>query len=247
MKFIIFLLFIFTINIYSQVVNIESRRMRTDTIGWSGSAKINFQLSKTTEEIFDFGGALHSQYKTKNDLWLFLAEVRLIKGAGTEFVNSGFAHLRYNRKITESLLRWEIFAQYQYNKALEVGERILAGTGPRFKIYDSDLFRLYCAALYMFEYQQSVDKTILERNHRSSSYVSFTFDYERFLFSNTAYYQPNLKNFRDYRILLQSELKIKIFKNLSFVSGFNFRYDSYPFPDVPKTTYSLFNGLEFEF
>ncbi|HWA05738.1 MAG TPA: DUF481 domain-containing protein [Ignavibacteria bacterium] len=231
----------------SQVVNIESRRMRSDTTGWIGTAEASFQFSKSVDEIFDLGALIHLQFKGKNDLWLFLNEMRIIKGAGTQFVNSGFAHVRYNRKITKEFLRWEFFVQYQYNKALEVGQRVLAGTGPRFKLYDSDKFRAYVASLYMFEYQESVDKLIIERNHRTSSYLSFTFDFDRVEFSNTIYFQPNMRDLKDYRVLSQSDLLFKIFENLKFKTGFNYRFDTRPFPGVPKTTYYLSNGLLFEF
>ena len=231
----------------AQVVNIESRRMRSDTTGWIGTAEASFQFSKSVDEIFDLGALIHLQFKGKNDLWLFLNEMRIIKGAGTQFVNSGFAHVRYNRKVTKELLRWEFFTQYQYNKALEVGQRVLAGTGPRFKLYDSDNFRAYIASLYMYEYQESVDKLIIERNHRTSSYISFTVDFERIEFSNTIYFQPNMRDLKDYRVLSQSDVMFKIFENLKFKTGFNYRYDTRPFPGVPKITYYLTNGLRFEF
>ncbi len=247
MRIAIILLLIVTANIFSQVVNIESRRMRTDTTGWTGDAEANFQLSKAVDEIFDLGGKIHFQYKGNNDLWLFLTEMRIIKGAGTQFVNSGFAHIRYNRKLTKNFLRWEVFAQYQYNKALEVGQRVLAGIGPRLKLYDTKQFRAYVATLYMYEYQESVDKTIIERNHRTSSYLTFTFDFDRVEFSNTIYYQPNMRDLKDYRLLSQSDILFKIFDNLKFKTGFNYRYDTRPFPGVPKTTYYLSNGLVFEF
>ncbi|MBZ0202847.1 MAG: DUF481 domain-containing protein [Ignavibacteria bacterium] len=246
MKYLV-LIFVLCYSINAQVVNIESKRMRTDTTGWSGSAEADFQLSKSTEEIFDLGGMLHFQYKGKDDLWLFLNEFRFIRGAGTDFVNSGFAHVRYNRKVTKELLRWEAFVQYQYNKSLDVGLRGLAGTGPRFKIYDSDKFRAYAAVLYMFEYQESVDKSIIEHNHRSSSYLSITVNVGKIEFSNTTYFQPNLKNLKDYRIASQSDVKFEIFEDFNFKTGFSFRYDTAPFPGVPKTTYYLTNGLEFEF
>lgn len=247
MKIILILLLAAAANIYSQVVNVESRRMRTDTTGWSGSAEGSFQFSKSVDEIYDLGALLHMQYKGKNDLWLFLNEARIIKGAGTQFINAGFAHIRYNRKVTAELLRWEVFTQYQYNKALEVGQRILAGTGPRFKIIESDIFRAYAASLYMFEYQESVDKTIIERNHRTSSYLSFTLEFKRFELRNTTYFQPNMKELKDYRILSQSDLLIKLTDDLKFKTGFNYRFDSRPFPGVPEVTYYLSNGLVFEF
>ncbi len=248
MRSIVFLLLLLTSSaVMAQVVNIESRRMRSDTTGWIGTAEASFQFSKSVDEIFDLGALIHLQFKGKNDLWLFLNEMRIIKGAGTQFVNSGFAHVRYNRKVTKELLRWEFFTQYQYNKALEVGQRVLAGTGPRFKLYDSDNFRAYIASLYMYEYQESVDKLIIERNHRTSSYLSFTFDFDRVEFSNTIYFQPNMRDLKDYRVLSQSDVMFKIFENLKFKTGFNYRYDTRPFPGVPKTTYYLTNGLRFEF
>ena len=247
MKYIILFLLLISAIVNAQVVNIESKRMRSDTTGWSGNAEANFQLSKSTDEIFDLGGKLHFQYKGVNNLWLFLNEFRIIRGAGTEFVNSGFAHVRYNHKITKELLRWEAFVQYQYNKSLDVGLRGLAGTGPRFKIYDSDKFRAYAGALYMFEYQESVDKSIIERNHRTSNYLSFTIDIGKLEFSNTKYYQPNMKELEDYRISSQSDLLLEIFENLHFKTGFTYRYDTRPFPGVPKTTYYMTNGLVFEF
>lgn len=247
MKIILILLLAAAANIYSQVVNVESRRMRTDTTGWSGSAEGSFQFSKSVDEIYDLGALLHMQYKGKNDLWLFLNEARIIKGAGTQFINAGFAHIRYNRKVTAELLRWEVFTQYQYNKALEVGQRILAGTGPRFKIIESDIFRAYAASLYMFEYQESVDKTIIERNNRTSSYLSFTLEFKRFELRNTTYFQPNMKELKDYRILSQSDLLIKLTDDLKFKTGFNYRFDSRPFPGVPEVTYYLSNGILFEF
>ena len=86
--------FSFISSLQSQVVNIESKRMRSDTTGWLGSAEGNFQLSKSVETIFDLGAKLHFQYKHKNYLWLFLNEYRLIKGGDDEYVNSGFAHIR---------------------------------------------------------------------------------------------------------------------------------------------------------
>ena len=248
MRSIVFLLLLLSSSaVMAQVVNIESRRMRSDTTGWIGTAEASFQFSKSVDEIFDLGALIHLQFKGKNDLWLFLNEMRIIKGAGTQFVNSGFAHVRYNRKVTKELLRWEFFTQYQYNKALEVGQRVLAGTGPRFKLYDSDNFRAYIASLYMYEYQESVDKLIIERNHRTSSYLSFTFDFERVEFSNTIYFQPNMRDLKDYRVLSQSDVMFKIFENLKFKTGFNYRYDTRPFPGVPKITYYLTNGLRFEF
>jgi hypothetical protein len=200
------------------------------------------------ETIFDLGAKLHFQYKHKNYLWLFLNEYRLIKGGDNKYVNSGFAHVRYNHKVTKELLRWEAFTQVQYNGVLDIGLRGLAGTGPRFKIYDSDMFRFYCAALYMYEYEENTAKTIFLRNHRISSYITFTIDLGRVELMNTTYYQPNIKDFKnDYRIQSQSDLIIDITDDLRYVNGFSIRYDNFPLPGIPKNTYYFTNGLLFQF
>jgi hypothetical protein len=217
MRYILIMLALFFVsNLKSQVVNIESKRMRSDSLGWQGSAEANFQLAKNAETIFDLGGKLHFQFKEKNYLLLFLNEYRLIRGGGTNFVNSGFAHVRYNHKVTKDLLRWEAFGQVQFNGALDVGVRYLAGTGPRFKIYDSDVFRAYAASLYMYEYEENTDKTIILRKHRTSSYLSITVDLSRLLFTNTVYLQPNMRDLNEYRIYSQSDLLIEVFESLDF-------------------------------
>lgn len=248
MKLFTVLFFFCSFVLQSQVVNIESKRMRSDTTGWLGSAEGNFQLSKSVETIFDLGAKLHFQFKQKNYLWLFLNEYRLIKGGDNKYVNSAFAHIRYNHKVTKELLRWEVFTQVQYNGVLDIGLRWLAGTGPRLKIYDSDVFRFYCAALYMYEYEENTDKTIFYRIHRISSYASLTLDLGRMELSNTTYYQPDVQHFKsDYRIQSQTDLTTDITENLKFVTGFTYRYDNHPFPDIPKITYFLSNGLFFQF
>jgi hypothetical protein len=250
MKKLVLLAFLFSlfVNSYSQVVNIESKRMRSDTVGWSGDAEASFQLAKNVETIYDFGTKLHFQFKQKNYLFLFLNEYRLIKGGDTKFVNSAFSHLRYNVKVTKELLRWEAFVQIQYNGALDVGLRGLAGSGPRIKICDNNRLRCYAAALYMYEYEENIEKTIFRRNNRLSSYITFTLDLGTFELDNTTYYQPNIKSVRkDYRIASQSEILFKITGDLKFITGFNYRYESAPFPGIPRETYSLANGLKFAF
>lgn len=244
---VLLILLLFTMSISSQVVNIESKRMRSDSLGWLGTAELNFQFLKNVETIYDLGGKVHFQFKGKRGLWLFLNEYRLIKSGETKFVNSAFAHVRYNHKVTKELLRWEAFVQAQFNGALDVGLRLLGGTGPRIKIYDSDVFRCYAASLYMFEYQESVDKSIIERNHRTSSYLSITLDAGSFEISNTTYYQPNMQNFKDYRINSQTDLTIKMTEDLDFKTQFIYRFDNAPFPGIPRETYFLFNGILFEF
>ncbi len=63
----------------AQIVNIESSRIQTDTVGWAGSAGSNLSIEKNTRKIITIGLEAHLQYKTEKDLWLFLGDHNFLK------------------------------------------------------------------------------------------------------------------------------------------------------------------------
>lgn len=231
---------------HGQIINIESKRMRTDSSGWAGEASVTFDLVKYSDYIVNLGVSSHLQYKHKKFIAHLLSDYVLVKSAGEDIINTGYGHLRYGHKLTPNLT-WEVFTQAQFNEVLDIGLRSLVGSGPRFKFYDTDNFRIYAATAYMYEYQENAAKTVFYRDHRSSSYLTFTIEFERFTFVHTTYYQPLFKNIRDYLVASQNKLNIELFKGLSFTTEFNYRYDSNPEPDIPKSTYVLTNGIALEF
>ncbi len=97
----------------TQIVNVESARMQSDTVGWQGSFGAAFSMTRNTIKIFGANADAHLQYKTSNDqgLWLILGNYNLLKVSGKNFLSDGLFHLRYNRKVNE-WLRWEFFGQY---------------------------------------------------------------------------------------------------------------------------------------
>ncbi|MFH0866166.1 MAG: DUF481 domain-containing protein [Bacteroidota bacterium] len=244
---IAFIFFLFPAIAFSQVLNIEEERIKTDTTGWAGDAVVSFQLLKSDDQLVDLGTRLHLQYKTKRSLYLMLSDYSFVKAGADEYANSGFQHLRYNYKIKD-WYTWEAFTQAQFNKVLSLKFRGLMGTGPRFKVIKTKSFRLYFAWLYMFEYEEIEQNSEINRNHRISSYVSFSWKLNDVLsLVNTTYYQPMINNFSDFRISAQTDLKIKISGKFSFSLGYNHYYDTDPPEGVVNTIYSLDNKLSFEF
>ena len=237
-----------TIGLKAQsVVNIESKRIVTDTIGWAGGADLGFRLNKNTKKQFALSASSHLQYKNQKELYLFLANTSLVEAGKEKFVNSGFAHLRYNRKFGP-VLRWEAFAQIQYNKVLSVNQRTLLGTGPRLKLLSGEKLRLYQGTLYMFEYEEVLNPGMIHRDQRISAYLSYTWTpNDNFSFSGTWYFQPKIDDFADHRLAGQLYLSFKISSNLSFTTSFNYLLDSRPPLDVPKEVYAMNNGLSFRF
>ena len=237
-----------THNGYAQIVNVESARMQSDTTGWKGNLGAAFSIIKNTQQIVQLDLNAHVQYKTEKDLYLLLGNYTFLKGAGRQLVNNTFFHFRYNRKIS-NWLRWELFTQIQSNVVTGIQSRFLAGTGPRFKIMANKVFRLYAATLIMYEQENDVSADArLKKDVRNSSYVSFSYTPAGNIeLVSTSFYQPLLRNFKDFRILNQETLKISATKKLAFIINWNYLYDSYPAVNTPETNYTFSTGFSYAF
>lgn len=240
--------FFFTAAANAQIVNIESKRMQTDTIGWSGSLGTSFSFTKNVQEVLHLNANAHVQYKTDKSLYLFLANYSLLKGNNEELLNNMFYHLRYNRKLN-SWLRWEIFNQWQQNAVTGIRLRALLGTGPRFKIIGRERFRLYAATAAMYEYEEEQTKpVVLHKDVRSSSYLSFSYTPNPFLeIISTSFYQPLYKDLSDFRFLNQLALNIKATKRLLVTTNWDYLYDAFPAAGTPSVNVTITNGFTYTF
>ena len=244
----LFIVFAFSAPSYSQVVNIESSRMQSDTTGWMGTAGTSFSFIKNTAKITQINLNAHIQYKSKKDLWLIIGHYGFLKGGGEKFVGNSFAHFRYNRKLN-GWLRWEVFTQVQSNYITQIDSRYLLGTGPRFKLADTKVFHLYAASLFMYEHEKERTAPPVTHNDiRNSSYISFTIKpNDNIEIISTTFYQPLLKNFSDHRILNESLMRVKAGKHFNFTVAYNYLNDRFPAGVSPKTTYDLLMGMQYEF
>lgn len=238
----------FCIYANGQIVNTENQRMQSDTVGWMGSFGTTFSLEKTSQRVININTTAHVQYKTERNLYLILANYTLLRGSGETFSNNVFLHLRYNRKINK-WLRWEVFTQVQQNNVTGIQVRYLAGTGPRFKIYGAPKFSLYAGTAAMYEYEKEQTKPPVYHNDiRSSNYVSLTYKpNDIFELITTTFYQPLFRRIKDYRVLNEISLKMKVFKHLSFTTNWSYLYDEFPAGTTPQINYTLGSGVLYEF
>lgn len=232
----------------AQIVNIESSRIQTDTVGWAGSGGAAVSLTRNTQQVLTIDLEAHLQYKTEKSLWLLLGDYGFLKGGKEKFLLNSFAHLRYNRKINK-WLRWEFFSQVQSNHIMQIQSRYLNGTGPRFKIVSTEPFRLYAASLLMYEHETERTKpAVVHNNMRSSSYLSFTLlPGKNVEFVSTTFFQPRFSNWNDYRIFNQSSLQIDASRRFSMYLRWNWLFDTRPAGTAPRTSYQLVSGFEVEF
>ncbi len=242
------LLGLFMLPCFGQILNAESLRKVTDTSGWSGSASAHFALKRKVNDFVILGSDVHIQYKMKKHLLLFKNDINFNKIEGNKFENSGITHIRHNYRFRPRIA-WEVFAQGQYNKVSLINFRGLLGTGPRFKLSQSENYKFYLGTLIMYEHEETADNfTPLQRDIRGSTYLSFSiYPTDRISIVSTTYYQPLLKEVSDYRISSQSSLGVELFGNFDLKLTYTFVYDAAPALGIPTSQYDFRTGISYSF
>jgi hypothetical protein len=243
-KIVFLILFLSTFKpLSAQILNIESYRIKTDTIGWSGKFGLNFSLYKNTKSIIKIGNNTHIQYKTAKDLFLLLGKYDLLVSDSDNLVDKYILHFRYNYKFSDRTVG-EFFLQGQHNAISKIDFRGLIGVGMRFKLSKNEKFRYYLGSTLMYEYENNTLYIASDKLIRWSNYFSMSiYPSEQVSIVSTTYYQPAFREFSDYRISTQNALFFKLSKYLSWKTGFNLDYDNKPFAGVPNTQYSLSSGI----
>ncbi|MDT0644195.1 DUF481 domain-containing protein [Zunongwangia sp. F363] len=215
---------------FAQLVNIESKRMQTDSVKFALNADFSFDYTNNDgTQVNEIDAAFTTQIKSKDlrKSYLLLGNYQLIDTDGKSLQKSWFLHGRFTYKFSK-LLRLESFLQGQYNQLLVVKQRNLVGLGLRVQWMDRKYFNGYAGNSYMYEMEHSDRTENTEYNHRNSTYISLSYysKSQRFSIANTFYYQPLYKNFEDYRLLEQFRLDIPLSKWLKVFALYNYYFDS---------------------
>jgi hypothetical protein len=240
-------------SVHAQLVNIESRRMQTDTLRFAGNVNITLNHRRTNDITLSvFKSSLNTQFKSKNlkHTCLVLGNYAFTRSNTATLANVAFGHLRYNYKYKD-WLRWEAYTQLQLNELLSLKYRFLSGAGARFKLTRGDVFKAYIGVSAFYEHELVEDELQTEeaRDIRISNYFSFSirFPKKRGEFASTTYYQPLMNFWADYRITTQSLIQLNITKHLSFITSVNYFFDYNPPVNVKPSTFSINNGLRVRF
>lgn len=214
----------------AQLVNIESKRVQTDSIRFTLDADFSFNHTNNDgSQVNQIDAALTTQLKSKDlrKIYFFLGNYKLIDSGEENLQNAWFLHGRFNYKFSQ-LLRFETFLQGQYNQLLVVEQRNLIGAGLRVKWIDKERFTGYAGNSYMYEMESSDRAGTTNYNHRNSTYLtlSYTAKSQKFSITNTVYYQPLYRDVNDYRILEQFRLDIPLSTWLKVFTLYNYYFDS---------------------
>lgn len=235
--------------LWAQIVNTEALRLKEESDGWSGNIGVSTSFSKNVDMIYIAGGNSRVQYKKGKSTFTLLGMYNLLEFNDQFLRDEGYTHLRYSYDLNNWLVP-EAFSQIQTNSLQRLDYRVLNGLGVRLIAIadDSANFYLRPGTMQMFEYEVVENNDEINRIFRNSSYLNIAWKVKDNLsISHTTYFQPNLEDLEDFRILSDTQANFKIFQHLFFNVTYSLFYDTRPPEAVPTTFYSLSNGLTYKF
>jgi len=205
--------------LHSQIVNIENLRKEKDSIGWSGYARLEFNLEKNRNRILGLSNQLRVQYKGKKNTIFLVHDMDFKEVNAVSIVNNTTQHLRFSHTISPKV-SYEAFLQSQSDRISEIKLRVLVGTGFRFNVYKSEKAKFFLGSTIMFEYENSTEEILddIHRDFRNSTYLSFKINPNKNVsIISSNYFQPRIDMFSDYRIFSQPHFLIFLIVFLQLV------------------------------
>ena len=238
--------------IYSQV-NTEWMRDENVNKTLSNKLKVDIGYQTSQDEIFDLWMAGGSNFYLEKNLHAFLIldyqNGFVVKNNQKEnILNTGFAHLRFTKRII-SKLDIELFFQAGFNDFILIKDRKLFGSGLRKNIIHKETVKSFLGIGFIhekeiYDLKQNSEESLL----RYTSYSTIIFQVREDIYiNNILYFQPSIKNINDFRFLLDSQLQFKINEVFSLNININYRFDNEPHGNSKKSYFQINNGFEFDF
>ncbi len=232
-------------------VNIEKMRLK-EPEGFAFSFSANYALRTGNRERSDIGIGTRIDYKEDAHYIFLLGNVDYGISQGETYKNRSFAHLRYNYAFS-AVVDGELFSQLENDEFTLLQIRFLAGTGFRVRYIGGEKIVLYQGSSLMLEHESLDERkvTIHAAEHTSlrwNNYINARIQLaENVSFFNTVYVQPQLDNFKDVRLLLDSSLQFNLNDHFAFTTTLNLRYDSLPPDAIQSLDLELKNGIRLTF
>lgn len=234
--------------VQAQIVNVEAKRgALNEQEGWHGNLNFNLSFQRNTDDILTYGNKSTIQWQKKKHRLLLLTDLSRVQAAGSDFVNQGFWHGRYNYHLDEKKrVSMEVFQQMQFNSVQLIQFRYLTGAGLGFNVVEKDSLKFRVGTLPMYEYEE-LTTNVIERNFRQSTYILLFFKLKTLEFQTINYCQPKINDFSDYRLSSSSSVEFTLRKWLKYNVSFDLLYDSKVPATIPDLVFTLRNGLGVEF
>lgn len=230
-----------------QVINIESKQYDNKDTVWHGNIEFLFNLLQNQNQVISIGNKFNISRTHDIHTYLFLNEFNFIRANTQNLDYNTYQHARYKRTIS-TWLSGEAFAQTQFNQQIGLKFRGLLGAGPRMRLMYSDSMKVFVGPMWMYEYEETTEAAARNVHNRLSLYVSFLYFKEKnFNFDIVAYYQPDLVEFSNYRLMSEIKAQWLITRKLGFRFSLSQNYNSVPPPGIPNNLLNIKNSFVYNF
>jgi hypothetical protein len=219
-------------------INTERFRQDSDSTGLTGHVDMEATVmtGNVNLQFYNVGGRINYNWGPAYSFAVFDG------GFGWEKAKSlyqqSLAHLRHVHTMNNKI-QLEVFLQHDVNKKRKLLSRWLSGAGVRLKVLKKGPLKYRQGFSYMYEkeeYDLPLDSFHGQHTqaHRLNAYTTLEFDLKApFRFLSVSYIQPEIGDWRDYKLITENGLLIDAGKWLDVTLKINGRYDSKP-PDNTK-------------
>ncbi len=246
---------------HAQIINID----KTDTAAyvkkalWSGNISLGLEADKQKTTLFDASNYLDLSLQKLRQLFIFSASERFTYNGSSSFLNKGYLHLRWRYNYKEQL-HPESFVQYQWDDALGMVHRFVAGENIRYNFWHRKLWELSAATGIMYEAEvwnyTAVDSSKIpvppvnqhSRELKSNNYIKLEGDVSKVSkLTFIVFYQAAFNDFLRPRISGVINFNTNVSKHFALGMQYNGLFDAGPVVPLFKFYYSYSSTLLYKF
>ncbi len=233
------------------IVNTSSIHTSTPEKGLHGEVKlsINTKSGNTESERFTTAAKFTYQQKGSTDYLILKGDYGTTTGVKTS--QSVLVHLRRILPWTQKI-DLELFTQAENSPFNRLTYRALGGGGARYHFIEKTENVAVIAGAGAFYLQEEIDSTSTDSGvanlWRGNGYLVLEYQLNDFTtLSSTTYYQPNLENSADYRMLEDASILLTLSKSLAVEMSYQMSFDSQPPIGVKDQDQQIITTLNYRF
>jgi len=238
--------------LFSQV-NTERYRKDYETLGFTLTNTTGFNYETGNTEELEISESVRLDWNNPIQDYYAVLEYDFKTASNVKTKDKGFIHLRTIRDLKGNYFFGEAFTQYEMDRFLNLQSRFLFGGGLRVDfismLKENDTtqnnVKLFAGVGLMYENEvYSSEETIYISHLRSTNYISLimaiTADVD---LGVVYYYQPAIKDFKDYRHTTDIKFRMKISDRLSLLFTVRHKHRSLIVDDTDKNDLQLQSAI----
>ncbi len=232
------------------IVNMAELHLKQYEEGMSGEVEIGLEGADGNSNYREQRLAGRIEWMHGGTLDYLQASQRFGEAGGSTISDHGFLHGRHVQPLSERF-DWEAFIQYGYDKLARLSSRQLIGGGLRQEVWrgDNGILLLGYGA---FLYDEAIDDSFIDGGNesgvRGNLYLIIRYPLsEHSRLHSTTYYQPELSDTGDYRLIETASLVVEINDSLSLKLGVDYTRDNAPPQGVEKADLHYTSGISYRF